>query len=361
MDAHTAPTAGEILSAYPGIALFFSEDHLQELSPAASRLLPESAPGDTPEAVFGPETNDMLGNLMGDGRFLPIKLANARYDMTVTALSGGLLYTLRPSQDDVFLGQLSKLGRSLGQSTTEVLAASDRILNLLENQDSPQMLARYGAMQHGLYQLLRLSRNLNTISDTPPAILHRMDLAEWFHSQAEKLRPLLESLHRSLESQVTPEFYYCDADADGLERALLNLISNAVKFSPENSVITMSLRRIGDRLRLTVQDTGCGIPADQLGALFTLPAQQSVVPDARQGSGLGLPTARRLLEAQGGMLMLDSTVGEGTRVHMILPASPNRSLLLRSPVQTPRPRRSFDAAVVELSDLLPVEAFLGEI
>ena len=357
MEVHTEPTTGEILSAYPGIALYFSGDHLQELSPAASRLLPEAVPGDTPEAVFGPDTNEMLCSLEGAGRFLPLKLENTRYDMTVTALSGGLLCTLRPSPEDAFRGQLSKLGRSLGQSTTEVLAASDRILKLLEDRDGPLLQSRYGAMQHGLCQLLRLSRNLNTVADPLPAMTQRIDLAEWFEKQAEKLRPLLESLHRTLESQAAPEFCCCDADPDGLERALLNLISNAVKFSPEDSVITMSLRRTGDRLRLTVQDTGCGIPADQLGALFDPPVPQTTAPDARQGAGLGLLTARRLIEAQDGMLLLESTVGEGTRVHLILPASRDHSLILRSPVQVPRPRRSFDAALVELSDLLPAALF----
>ena len=94
---------------------------------------------------------------------------------------------------------------------------------------------------------------------------------------------------------------------------LLNLTSNAVKYSRDGGSISLTCHAGEDgRIRIAVTDTGPGIPADKLPRLFTqfdrLGAERSEV----QGTGMGLVLAKRLAEAMGGALTVDSVEGQGT-------------------------------------------------
>ncbi|HZU34912.1 MAG TPA: ATP-binding protein [Gemmataceae bacterium] len=105
-----------------------------------------------------------------------------------------------------------------------------------------------------------------------------------------------------------------------LKQVLLNLLSNAVKYNREQGEVRLSCEAAGPaRLRLTVSDTGPGIPADKLPRLFVpfdrLGAEQSGV----EGSGLGLTLSKSLVELMGGSLTVASTLGEGSRFSIELP------------------------------------------
>jgi two-component system sensor histidine kinase ResE len=108
---------------------------------------------------------------------------------------------------------------------------------------------------------------------------------------------------------------------DQLERVFTNVLDNAVKYTPADGRITVSLDRAGDRYRATVRDTGRGIPPDELPHIFDR-FYRADRARARQhgGTGLGLAIAEAIVAAHGGTITAESALGAGTAVHVTLPA-----------------------------------------
>jgi PAS domain S-box-containing protein len=113
------------------------------------------------------------------------------------------------------------------------------------------------------------------------------------------------------------------ADPDRLQQILLNLLTNAIKFTPRGGRISVSAEGDGDRVRIHVRDTGFGIPADQLQRVFEpfVQLETERVDGDQRGVGLGLSISRDLARAMGGELTLESTVGEGSVFTIDLPAA----------------------------------------
>jgi two-component system cell cycle sensor histidine kinase PleC len=112
-----------------------------------------------------------------------------------------------------------------------------------------------------------------------------------------------------------------DVDMRGLKQVMLNLISNAVKFTPEGGVVTVRLDRVGhDRARIAVTDTGIGIAAKDLSRLAQ-PFEQVEGQHSKttQGTGLGLALTKSLIELHHGEMTIDSEPGVGTTVWFDLP------------------------------------------
>ncbi|MNV84609.1 Cell-division control histidine kinase PdhS [compost metagenome] len=115
------------------------------------------------------------------------------------------------------------------------------------------------------------------------------------------------------------------ADAMRLRQALLNLLSNAIKFTPAGGCVRVEAARGGDGcVTLAVADTGIGMsPEDVKIALEPFRQVNSYMTKAHSGTGLGLPLAKRFVEAHGGRLTLSSAPGEGTVVNIVLPGTPS--------------------------------------
>ena len=101
-------------------------------------------------------------------------------------------------------------------------------------------------------------------------------------------------------------------------QVLLNLLGNAIRYSPENSQIWIRVDREGDRATVTVADQGQGIATDQQDMVFEKFERLGRTDSG--GSGLGLYIARRLARAMGGDLTVDSAPGQGARFTLSLPA-----------------------------------------
>jgi two-component system sensor histidine kinase HydH len=103
-------------------------------------------------------------------------------------------------------------------------------------------------------------------------------------------------------------------DADRMLQALLNLLLNAIQAMPKGGTLTVSAQRVKDRLELRVDDTGTGIPVQDMDRIF-----DPYFTTKNQGTGLGLATVRTLAEAHGGQVRVVSEPGQGTRVVLDLP------------------------------------------
>ena len=150
------------------------------------------------------------------------------------------------------------------------------------------------------------------------AVLHRTDtdLRLVLASVLEDLAPTLEARSARV---VTGELPTLRADEQQLYSVLLNLVSNAVKYARPGvaPVIAVSAERMGERWRCAVHDNGIGISAADRDRVFGL---FNRVETSVEGSGIGLATARRIIEAHGGAIGVSSAEGPGTIVWFELPA-----------------------------------------
>ena len=109
------------------------------------------------------------------------------------------------------------------------------------------------------------------------------------------------------------------ADRLRMKEVLYNLLSNAVKFTPEGGSIWFESAAEKDYLHVTVGDSGIGIPVEEQEAVFEKFYQAGTTGGVREGTGLGLPITRRLIELHGGKIWVESRPGEGSRFILTLP------------------------------------------
>jgi signal transduction histidine kinase len=111
-----------------------------------------------------------------------------------------------------------------------------------------------------------------------------------------------------------------EVDANAIDRAVANLLDNAVKYSNGDRRIRLELERVGDEARISVSDHGIGIPRDELEKIFERFHRVStgLVHDVK-GTGLGLSLVRHIAEAHGGRVAVESEVGKGSRFTIYLP------------------------------------------
>ncbi len=162
-------------------------------------------------------------------------------------------------------------------------------------------------------------------------------------------KPLGDGKDLKLESRAPIDLPLVDADEQRLRQILTNLIDNAVKFTDSGSV-TVSASTGGKLATVRVADTGIGIPEESLARVFNSFEQvESSLTRSREGAGLGLAIAKRLVELHGGEISIDSQPGQGTTVAFTLPvfdgpvdAIEPSSMAADPPVARPEPER--DAA-----------------
>jgi protein-histidine pros-kinase len=135
------------------------------------------------------------------------------------------------------------------------------------------------------------------------------------------LRGLAASKRLRVETTVDPEVATVFVDPARVKQILYNYLSNAIKFTPDGGTVDVRFVPHGPGLfRIEVEDTGVGIPADQLGRLFVEFHQLDASAAKKyQGTGLGLALTKRLAEAHGGRVSVQSTPGTGSTFSAVLP------------------------------------------
>jgi len=188
--------------------------------------------------------------------------------------------------------------------------------------DSVQTIRRSGA------HLLRL---INEVLDLARVESRRLDLSiedigidDIFSACGKLIAPLAAARGIAVRFSRAAEAQAQAVRADGtrLRQVVLNLLSNAVKYNRAGGEITISVGPVGGgRLRFAVQDTGNGIPADRLGELFTAFNRLGAENSETDGTGIGLVISKRLVEAMGGSIGVDSKAGVGSTFWIELPAA----------------------------------------
>lgn len=127
-----------------------------------------------------------------------------------------------------------------------------------------------------------------------------------------------EAAHVRLQADLPPECWF-EADRIQIERMVSNLLSNAMKFTPAGGSVRASLECRGDTIRLTIEDTGCGIAPEHLPHIFDRFYRVSSPDAPEKGLGLGLSFVAWIVKVHGGSIDVRSTPGQGTTFTILLP------------------------------------------
>jgi signal transduction histidine kinase len=152
-----------------------------------------------------------------------------------------------------------------------------------------------------------------------------VDLGELVDSAVRMLKPRAERAGITLDGRVSSNLPAVLGDGMRLRQVLLNLMSNAIKYTPESGQVSVSVEIHGDSVLLKVADTGIGIaPEDMSTVLEPFRQIDNDLNRRNPGTGLGLPLTKRLVELHQGVLELESRVGHGTTAVVRLPANQPR-------------------------------------
>jgi PAS domain S-box-containing protein len=125
------------------------------------------------------------------------------------------------------------------------------------------------------------------------------------------------------KSDLDPRLPIVTGDRDRLVQVVSNLVNNAVKYSPEGGLVTLSSRAEGGYALVTVADTGLGIPPDEIGHVFErFRRVHSGAAQSIAGTGLGLTIVKQIVEMHGGKIWIESAVGHGSAFHFTIPLAP---------------------------------------
>lgn len=146
------------------------------------------------------------------------------------------------------------------------------------------------------------------------------DLLKIIENSILKISMTAKNKKQSLRFITSEESFIACLDSDRIEQVILNILSNAIKYTPDYGKIEVVLEKIDQNVSIKIIDNGIGIPKEDIPRLFE---RFYRVDKARSrelgGTGLGLSIARQIIEAHGGTINVNSSEGEGTEVVIILP------------------------------------------
>jgi signal transduction histidine kinase len=176
-------------------------------------------------------------------------------------------------------------------------------------------------------QLSRLVDDLFLLSTTEsgglPLTIREVDVGTLLEEIAASFRPLARREGQiAVVADVEPDLPLARGDRERIAQVLGNLVRNALRHTAEGGIISLRAASAGEQVRVTVEDTGAGIPPEQLARIFERFYRGDDARDrASGGAGLGLAIVRELVEAMGGSVAAESTLGEGSRFSFTLQAA----------------------------------------
>lgn len=228
-----------------------------------------------------------------------LSAADRRKDEFLATLSHELRNPLAPMRSalDVLTLKLS------GSTDGRLLQAFDRQLRHLTR------------LVDDLMEVSRITQGRMQLRRAP------VELAALVRGAAQDLAPTMEAARHTLRVHVAHDPVHVDGDATRLSQVVLNLLTNAAKYTPEGGLIELHLERDGDMAQIRVCDNGIGIPAEALATVFNMFSQlEPALERSRGGLGIGLALVRGVVELHGGSIRADSAgCGLGSTFTVRLP------------------------------------------
>ncbi len=243
---------------------------------------------------------------------------------------------------------LAMISHELRTPLTSIIGYSEMLLDGLAGDLEGEQTEFVGTIREKGEALLELIGSLLDLSKIESGTIKlqvsEMDVEVLLASAETSVRPQAQKKNLTVTTDIPEEIGEITADSEKLGQCVVNLLANAVKFTPDGGTITMRADRwhgalstadVDDRfgapdqdfLRITVADTGVGIPEDRQADVWKpfFQADNDTFTREHGGTGLGLAIVKSFIEAHGGEAQVESTEGEGTTFTLLVPLSAQES------------------------------------
>lgn len=220
---------------------------------------------------------------------------------------------------------LSLISHDLKTPIAKIQAVVERLRreSVLPPEDRSDPRELFDSIENSNNELKRYIDSLLNLSkiESQKVILNKRsaDLNRVIEAVLKRLRPLAAHKNIEIQEALEPLFAF-EFDEDLIRQVLTNLVDNAIKYSPEHSLVTVRSRELDGNVQVEVEDQGPGIPQDQLPLMFRK-FSRFLRPMGEQvkGTGLGLYLSKYFIEMHGGKIAVKSHVGKGTVFSFTLP------------------------------------------
>jgi signal transduction histidine kinase len=201
----------------------------------------------------------------------------------------------------------------------------DVLINKGESLNTEKIKNYTGSIKQNCYRLLRLVNNLIDMTKIDSGFMklemRNRNIVQVAEDITQSTAEYVQHMSRRIVFDTDEEEKIMAFDAEKLERILLNLISNATKFTEPGDEIYVNLHDKGEYVVISVKDTGIGIPEEKLSQLFQRFKQvDPLLSRSHEGSGIGLSIVKALVELHEGSIEVRSSYGVGTEFIITLPA-----------------------------------------
>ena len=288
---------------------------------------------------------------------LTLRAADTTYRAYVVRIEDCDIFRLEPEEIPADLNALSLAAQALREPLSGLLTATDSI----KADANSALQQQLGQINRGLFQLQRLVGNMASAGQYSSSMctprLETRNMRAVFNEIFEKVATVAQHTNRELHFTGLMQDVYSLADAELIEQAVYNLLSNAIKFSPEGGCITAKLSQRGNKLQLTVQDSGAGIDPALRSSVFNRYQRQPGIEDGRFGIGLGMTIVCATAHAHGGTVLMEQPEGEGARFTMTLAIRQSDGTNVRSPILSVDTSGGYSRELIAFSDILPPSVF----
>lgn len=277
----------------------------------------------------------------------------------VTKLDGMDVFVVEKDEEFAELQAMALAAQEIRQPLASLMAMTDQLFPLLRCSDVPEADEQVARINKSLYQMLRIVSNMSDAYRYCTCSNSRQeprDIPQLLQEIFEAVIPLTQAAGIQMEFSNTAGSIYSLADPERLERAISNILSNAIKFTPAGGVIQAQLVRRGHRLYLTVSDNGNGIPEDLRASVYRRYQRQPGLEDGRFGIGLGMVMIRSVASQHGGTVLLEQD-DSGVRLTMTLAIRQDTEGRVRTPVMRVDYAGERDHRLIELSESLPAHLY----
>lgn len=288
--------------------------------------------------------------------YLTLCICDTYHGASVSRMGEHDVFILEPADDLTALQSLALAAQELRLPLSNIMTVTDTLFPQLEDTADHNAAEQMARINKGLFQLLRIVSNMSDavhysqFSSNGQEVIDICDyLGELFQTTA----------HLAQEAGITLRFQnlntpvYSLAVPDKLQRAVSNILSNAMKFTPKGGIIDAKLSRHGNMLHLTIQDSGSRVPENLRGNIFSRYQRSPEIEDSRNGIGLGMVLVRCTAAMHGGAVLLEYPENSGTRVTMTLAIRQKSHSLVQTPIFRVDYAGERDQRLLELSDVLP--------
>lgn len=289
--------------------------------------------------------------------YLTLQLQEHTFPATVYPMDNAQVFLMDDPEEDPRFQAMALAAQKLRSPLTSLVSTAECMtVNAEKDPDLSLLLAR---LNRGLYQLQRTVSNMSTAEqyckENHPMV--ETNLTSLFQEIFDKASLLAENAQTELRFQNLDAPVTGLANEEMLERAVYNILSNAMKYSPKGEPIEAKLTKAGSMLQLTVTDGGSGIADSVLHQLYARYQRQPGFEDSRHGIGLGMVLIRSAAAAHGGTLLIDKPGQKGTRICLTLALRHSKNSTLRCPISMPDYAGERDHGLLELADVLPLTLY----